>query len=299
MSEKRFLVEKSRWRALGRAASRVPRLSGGVVGARQRDVGCVSSLQNESKPCRKRVHLVQTWKSHPSGRSWTQLKVSVLCFDLVSDWLWACERLYGCDHSGFLWVCPAQTLQVYGHILLLVSCFCVYFSNIKWNNNPVISRSASVSFSFLCLFLNFIYVLFYWWMFTENGQSWTNTLMLVYVKVISVRGELRPFFSILGSLWCQWAQIFLVWSSQPFSSGFEHRSPTSYAYAFNDRDTERENWKHSNSFFKQDQLKNCTMVQKETQEHNGRFKHLYLFFILCFFLSARYIKKGFFLLYIL
>lgn len=41
------------------------------------------------------------------------------------------------------------------------------------------------------------------------------------------------------------------------------------------------------------------MAQKETQEHNGRFKHLYLFFILCFFLSARYIKKGLFLLYIL
>lgn len=28
-------------------ASRVPRLSGGVVGARQRDVDCVSSLQNK------------------------------------------------------------------------------------------------------------------------------------------------------------------------------------------------------------------------------------------------------------
>lgn len=42
------------------------------------------------------------------------------------------------------------------------------------------------------------------------------------------------------------------------------------------------------------------MVQKETQEHNGRFKHLYLFFILCFFLSARYIKKRFlFALYII
>lgn len=176
-------------------ASRVPRLSGGVVGARQRDVDCVSSLQNKSKPCRKRVHLVQTWKSHPSGRSWTQLKVSVLCFDLVSDWLWACERLYGCNHSGFLWVRPAQTLQVYGHILLLVSCFCVYFSNIKWNNNPVISRSASVSFSFLCLFLNFIYALFfYWWMFTENGQSFRTNVGVCKGDLCERRAQTSELF---------------------------------------------------------------------------------------------------------
>lgn len=223
MSEKRFLVEKSRWRALGRAASRVPRLSGGVVGARQRDVGCVFSLQNESKPCRKRVHLVQTWKSHPSGRSWTQLKVSVLCFDLVSDWLWACERLYGCDHSGFLWVCPAQTLQVYGHILLLVSCFCVYFSNIKWNNNPVISRSASVSFSFLCLFLNFIYVLFYWWMFTENGQSFRTNVGVCKGDLCERRAQTFFFYpwifmmSVSADIPCMVISAFQfrLWAQKP------------------------------------------------------------------------------------
>lgn len=172
-------------------ASRVPRLSGGVVGARQRDVDCVSSLQNKSKPCRKRVHLVQTWKSHPSGRSWTQLKVSVLCFDLVSDWLWACERLYGCDHSGFLWVRPAQTLQVYGHKI-----YCWFpvsvFTLATLSEIIILSFHAPLLSHFLfCVFSLILYMRCSSTGGCSQKTAKVSELMLVYVKVISVRGELR------------------------------------------------------------------------------------------------------------